>query len=221
VSTASFHFAGATRNWPTSLIKPNWSDTSPPGCVQVCRARPCTHRVAALTLRSAVEESDFWLRAGATAPGTMPADPAKGGGVGMKHQPALRFSLRCEAGRRLCFRDITQHTLSVRSFVPHSHINSFRADDSPCRDPSARNLCQTMWRCVQSRCFTVTARATRTSHSSGALMASAARTAPVRRHPSRQRRRFACNANSRVCNPKDPRPSPQRDDPFRPQGVCA
>ncbi len=23
-----------SRNWPTSLIKPNWSDTSPPGCVR-------------------------------------------------------------------------------------------------------------------------------------------------------------------------------------------
>ena len=85
----------------------------------------------------------------------------------MKHQPTLRFSLRCEAGRRFCFRDITQHTLSVRSFVPHSHINSFRADNSPCRDPSARNLCQTMCRCVLSRCFTVTLRAFRTSRSSG------------------------------------------------------
>jgi len=29
--------------------------------VPVCRARPCTHRVAALTLRPAVEESDKWL----------------------------------------------------------------------------------------------------------------------------------------------------------------
>ncbi len=41
-------------------------------------------------------------------------------------------------------------------FGRSSHINSFRADNSPCRDPSARNLCQTMCRCVLSRCFTVT-----------------------------------------------------------------
>ena len=34
-----------------------------------------------------------------------------------------------------CFRDITQHTLSVRSFVPHSHINSIRADNSPPAGP--------------------------------------------------------------------------------------
>jgi hypothetical protein len=40
------------------------------------------------------------------------------GAVGMKEQPTLRFSLRCEAGRRLCFRDRTQHTLSVWSFLP-------------------------------------------------------------------------------------------------------
>ena len=84
VSTAIFrplHYAGApfrrSEKWPTSLVKPDWSDTSPPGYVRVCRARPCTHRVAARALRSAVEESDFWLRAGATAPGTSPADPAK------------------------------------------------------------------------------------------------------------------------------------------------
>ena len=34
---------------------------------------------------------------------------------------------------------ITQHTLSVRSLVPRSHLNSSHADNSPCRDPSARN----------------------------------------------------------------------------------
>lgn len=47
--------------WKTDL-----SDTSPPGCGQVGRARPCCHRVADHALRSAVEESDTWLRAGAT-----------------------------------------------------------------------------------------------------------------------------------------------------------
>ncbi len=65
VSTAIFrplHYAGApfrrSEKWPTSLVKPDWSDTSPSRCVRVCRARPCTHRVAARALRSAVEESD-------------------------------------------------------------------------------------------------------------------------------------------------------------------
>jgi hypothetical protein len=41
-------------------------------------------------------------------------------------------------------------------FGRSSHINSFRADTTRQRDPSARNLCQTMCRCVLSRCFTVT-----------------------------------------------------------------
>ena len=66
VSTAIFrplHFAGApfrrSERWPTSLIKPNWSDTAPSGCVPVCRARPCTHRVAARALHSAVAESEL------------------------------------------------------------------------------------------------------------------------------------------------------------------
>ena len=79
---------------------------------------------------------------------------ARSGGVGVKHQPALRVSRCCEAERQLCFRDITQHTLSVRSFLPHKF---FSCRQLPAlRDPSARNLCQTMWRCVLSRCFTVT-----------------------------------------------------------------
>jgi hypothetical protein len=46
---------------PNSLVKPDWSDTTAAGCGQVCRARPCCHRVAAHALRSAVVESDKWL----------------------------------------------------------------------------------------------------------------------------------------------------------------
>ena len=45
---------------PNSLVKPNWSDTTAAGCGQVCRARPCCHRVAAHALRSAVVESEKW-----------------------------------------------------------------------------------------------------------------------------------------------------------------
>ena len=81
--------------------------------------------------------------------------------AGMKEQPTLRFSLRCEAGRRLCFRDSTQHTLSVWSGknLPHKF---FSCRQLPARgNPSARNLCQTMWRCVQSRCGVVTVTAPR------------------------------------------------------------
>ena len=54
---------------PNSLVKPILSDTSPAGCGQVGRARPCCHRVAAHALRSAVVESDNLAGAGATAPG--------------------------------------------------------------------------------------------------------------------------------------------------------
>ena len=63
-----------------------------------------------------------WLALARLRRETSPADPANGcwlcGGVGMREQPTLRFSLRCEAGCRLCFRDGTQHTLSVWSFLP-------------------------------------------------------------------------------------------------------
>src|ERR1035438_920401 len=54
---------------PNSLVKQDWSDTTAAGCGQVCRARPCCHRVAAHALRSAVVESDNLAGAGATAPG--------------------------------------------------------------------------------------------------------------------------------------------------------
>jgi len=54
---------------PNSLVKPNWSDTTAAGYGQVCRARPCCHRVAAHALRSAVVESENLAGAGATAPG--------------------------------------------------------------------------------------------------------------------------------------------------------
>src|SRR5665213_1062206 len=57
------------RKQPNSLVKPQWSDTTAAGCGQVCRARPCTHRVAAHALRSAVVESENLAGAGATAPG--------------------------------------------------------------------------------------------------------------------------------------------------------
>ena|ERR1039458_7372821 len=85
-----------------------------------------------------------WLALARLRRETSPADPANDcwlcGGVGMRDQPTLRFSLRCEAGCRLCFRDGTQHTLSVWSFVPHFHLNSFRADNSPRAGPFGTEL---------------------------------------------------------------------------------
>ena len=62
-------FAPASQNTPTSLTRPSWSETSSSGCGRCCRARPCTHRVAALALRSAVEDSESLAGAIATAPG--------------------------------------------------------------------------------------------------------------------------------------------------------
>src|ERR1035437_1736812 len=58
---------------PNSLMvappQGGWSDTTAAGCGQVCRARPCCHRVASHALRSAVVESETLAGAGATAPG--------------------------------------------------------------------------------------------------------------------------------------------------------
>jgi hypothetical protein len=76
----------------------------------------------------------------------------------------IHHRLRGGFGMKECFRDGTQHTLSVWSLMLRFHINSDRADTTRQRDPSTRNLCQTMWRCVQSRCFTVTLIASRRKH---------------------------------------------------------
>jgi hypothetical protein len=60
--------------------------------------------------------------------------------VGMKDQPTLRFSLRSEAGRRLCFRWFTQHTLCVRSTRSSFHTFILFVQTLPARGcPSARN----------------------------------------------------------------------------------
>lgn len=96
VSTA--RFAPASQNTPTSLTIPSWSETSSPGCGRCCRSRPCTHRVAALALRSAVEDSDELACAVATAPGHEPADPAKGIGSRRVVTPDRR-GLRCSCLR--------------------------------------------------------------------------------------------------------------------------
>ena len=58
----------ALANCPDSLIKPNWSETSPPGCSRNCRSRPFT--LASQFSRSALpsKTQHHWLRAGATRP---------------------------------------------------------------------------------------------------------------------------------------------------------
>ena len=71
------------------------------------------------------------------------------------------------------------------------------------RRPGSLNITAS---CLQRGCFTVTARASRTSRSSGALTASAARTAPVRRHPSRHCLTSRFDQSGGSANPKAPRP---------------
>jgi hypothetical protein len=99
------------RNWPTPLAKPDWSDTTAAGCGLVCRARPCCHRVAALALRSAVVESEKRLALARLRPERV------------RQTRPIECWLRGAVGMKECFRDSTQHTLSVRSFLPHKFFS--------------------------------------------------------------------------------------------------
>ncbi len=131
------------RNWPTPLAKPNWSETPSLDSAACCLGLPCSPQIRpSFRYVPSAGTQIHWLRAGATMPGTMPADPAR-----LEIGYAAELSCRSASG--------TSHNTHC-PFGRSSHINSFRADNSPCRDPSARNLCQTMCRCVLSRCFTVT-----------------------------------------------------------------
>ena len=134
VSTA--RFAPASQNTPTSLTKPIWSETSASGCGRCCRSRPCTHRVAALALRSAVEDSESLACAIATAPGNESSRPGQRhrlrGWLSRTTSRTLRFSLQVFAARlgvRLCspVRHTTHIVRSFRSCLA-PHLYSFRAD---------------------------------------------------------------------------------------------
>jgi len=107
---------------PNSLVNPDWSDTTAAGCGQVCRARPCTHRVADHALRSAVVESENWLSRWRDDAGKR--DPAKCcwlcGGVGMRERRGLRCSLRSAPVASPCFRDI--HTTHIVRLVAHASL---------------------------------------------------------------------------------------------------
>ena len=154
-----------------------------------------------------------WKRSPAR-PGT--PDELRGGG-GMKDQPKLSFSLRCEAGCRLCCRDRTQHTLSVRSFLPPLFCS--------CRQLPARGTLrhgirgQTMWRCVQARCGTVTRAAARIPHPALRLPAAwqSVRQLAGILHASPRFRRLENTAREDPQAPAHPRMLA----PFHPQGVCA
>ncbi len=143
------HCSGQKR--PNSLCKQNQSDTTAAGCVQFCRARPCTHRVAARALRSAVVESEKFGMSPQTRKTKRALRRRWHGGTA---DATLLTSLRGWASALLSRMEHNTHCPFGRAKT--SHINSFRADTPRSRDPSARNLCQTMWHCVPSGCFTVT-----------------------------------------------------------------
>jgi hypothetical protein len=110
-------FRCATRNSPPSLQKRQWADTSFIRLRAVLRCAPCfpcrTSPDAPLAGRGV---STNRARAGATRP-TNPGHESSTLALrtaGMKEQPTLRFSLRCEAGRRLCFPVATQGLLSAK-----------------------------------------------------------------------------------------------------------
>ena len=86
---------------------------------------PCAHRRPAIRCAPPAESQKSWLALTRLRRERRPGKNRKRlrGGVGMEEQPMLRFSLRCEAGHRLCFRDRTQHTLSVWSFLPHKFFS--------------------------------------------------------------------------------------------------
>jgi hypothetical protein len=151
VSTAIFRTllsAGAPfrrpEEWPTSLIKPNWSETPSLDSAACCLGLPWSPQIRpSFRYVPSAGTQIHWLRADATVPGTSPADPADVEHIGY----AAALSCRSASG--------TAHNTHC-PFGRSSHINSDRADSPRQRDPSARNLCQTMCHCVLSRCFTVT-----------------------------------------------------------------
>jgi hypothetical protein len=174
---------------------------------------PCTHRVAARALRSAVEESDSLASRCRDCAGNESADPANVAHIG------YAAPLSCRNASR------TEHKSSYIQSRPICRIPLARdpRQTGPRRlprDPPRRRPGSLRYNCVlcpirllhcHAACFPDLALVR-------ALEASAARTAPVRRHPSRQLRRSACNANSRVCNPKVPRP-PRMLAPSIPRGL--
>ena len=130
---------------------------------------------------------------------TSPSAPAKfrllRGCVGMKDQPALRFSLRSEAGRRFCCRYGRQHILCVRFARSSLHTFILFALAPPACGTLQRGIkSRTIWRCLPYRCFPVTLTAPRRENIPTAARSCPCRvavTAPARRHPSRQRNRSA------------------------------
>ena len=126
--------------------------------MQFCRARPCTHRVAARALRSAVVESEQFRKL-TSRPGKI---KKLCGGVGMAEQPTLRFSLRCEAGRRLCYpgsrtRDVICNAAHCRiPLAREPSANGFPPSPCATTHPTARFIKDNIVLCGTAGCFPVT-----------------------------------------------------------------
>lgn len=66
------------RNWPTPLAKPDWSETPSLDSAACCLGLPWSPQIRpSFRYVPSAGTQIHWLRAGATTPGTMPADPAK------------------------------------------------------------------------------------------------------------------------------------------------
>lgn len=134
VSTASFRSLRRLRSriWPTSLTKPNWSDTSPSGCVQCVRPRPSRRRPRTSLCRRRVRELGLRYRDCAGNESSRPGQRHRlRGWLSRTTSRTLRFSLQVFAARlgvRLCSPVLhTTHIVrSFRSFLA-PHIYSFRA----------------------------------------------------------------------------------------------
>jgi hypothetical protein len=83
-------------------------------------------------------------------------------GVGMAEQPTLRFSLRCEAGRRLCYpgsrtRDVICNAAHCRiPLAREPSANGFPPSPRATTRPTARFIKDNIVLCGTAGCFTVT-----------------------------------------------------------------
>jgi len=119
-------------NRSASLTKPHWSETSASGCDPAVEPAPSPFGVARSDLRSAAEDSESLASRYRDCAGhrvQQTRHKAIGFAVGWHERPArLTVLLRPRLWPRLANRQIRQHTLCVRSFVPQSLLYSDRAD---------------------------------------------------------------------------------------------
>ncbi len=101
------------RNWPTPLAKPNWSETPSLDYAASCLGLPWSPQIRpSFRYVPSAGTQIRWLRADATVPERFQQTRQK-----------VEHRLRGGVGMQECFRDGTQHTLSVRSFLPHKFFS--------------------------------------------------------------------------------------------------